>query len=47
MISEAAVALALTRDEPPASGVLTPASALGGLLVDRLNATGEIVFKVD
>ena len=41
MLGESALCLALDRDSsPPASGVLTPATALGGALVDRLRAAG-------
>ena len=41
MLGETALCLALDRDSsPPASGVLTPATALGGALVDRLRAAG-------
>ena len=39
MSIEAALCLALSRDACKA-GVLTPASALGLVLVDRLNASG-------
>ncbi|MFT4201918.1 saccharopine dehydrogenase family protein [Gordonia sp. (in: high G+C Gram-positive bacteria)] len=44
MLGESALALALDRDKlPDRSGVLTPAVAMGDVLVDRLNAAG---FKV-
>ncbi|HSK25798.1 MAG TPA: saccharopine dehydrogenase NADP-binding domain-containing protein, partial [Jiangellales bacterium] len=41
MLGESALALALDSDRlPPASGVLTPATALGQVLVERLRAAG-------
>jgi short subunit dehydrogenase-like uncharacterized protein len=41
MLGEAALALALDGDRlPPAAGVLTPATALGDVLVERLRARG-------
>jgi len=41
MMGEAALCLALDRDRLPArAGVLTPATAMGGALVDRLRAAG-------
>ncbi|HEY0530004.1 MAG TPA: saccharopine dehydrogenase NADP-binding domain-containing protein [Actinoplanes sp.] len=42
MLGESALALAFSRDELPPSegGVLTPATALGDVLVDRLRAAG-------
>ncbi|MEV6633940.1 saccharopine dehydrogenase NADP-binding domain-containing protein [Actinoplanes sp. NPDC051470] len=48
MLGESALALVLDRDKLPPSdgGVLTPATALGDVLVDRLRATGvEISAK--
>ncbi|KAJ6497433.1 Saccharopine dehydrogenase-domain-containing protein [Mycena sanguinolenta] len=50
LISEAALSLALTsRDALPPigrrGGVLTPATALGDVLVDRLAASGEVTFE--
>jgi short subunit dehydrogenase-like uncharacterized protein len=42
MLGEAALALALDQDElPDAAGVLTPATAIGKKLADRLNAAGH------
>jgi short subunit dehydrogenase-like uncharacterized protein len=42
MLGEAALALALDEQElPDAAGVLTPASAIGQKLADRLNAAGH------
>ncbi|MGE5763897.1 MAG: saccharopine dehydrogenase family protein [Mycobacterium leprae] len=42
MLGESALALALDRDRlPSAAGVLTPATALGTVLVDRLRAAGH------
>lgn len=42
MLGEAALALALDEDRlPPAAGVLTPATAMGHVLVDRLQAAGQ------
>jgi short subunit dehydrogenase-like uncharacterized protein len=47
-IAECALALALQREALPplgrAGGVLTPASALGNVLVRRLEATGRFEF---
>ncbi|KAJ7647761.1 Saccharopine dehydrogenase-domain-containing protein [Roridomyces roridus] len=49
MVSEAALALALDKDTLPAlaqcGGVLTPATALGDVLVERLEASGRIKFE--
>ncbi|KAJ6593216.1 Saccharopine dehydrogenase-domain-containing protein [Mycena capillaripes] len=50
LISEAALSLALTpRETLPAigrrGGVLTPATALGDVLVDRLVASGRVTFE--
>ncbi|KAJ7799990.1 Saccharopine dehydrogenase-domain-containing protein [Mycena olivaceomarginata] len=50
LISEAALSLALTpRDALPAigrrGGVLTPSTALGDVLVDRLAASGRVTFE--
>jgi len=45
MLGEGALCLALDRDRlPRAAGVLTPATAMGGALVDRLRARG---FQLD
>jgi short subunit dehydrogenase-like uncharacterized protein len=42
MLGESALALALDEARlPERSGVLTPATALGGVLVDRLRAAGQ------
>lgn len=42
MLGESALCLALDRDRLPASaGVLTPATAMGSALVDRLRAAGQ------
>jgi short subunit dehydrogenase-like uncharacterized protein len=42
MLGEAALALALDQDRlPDAAGVLTPATAMGDVLVDRLRAAGH------
>ena len=47
MMGEAALCLALDRDELPGrAGVLTPASAMGGALTDRLRAAG-MTFDVE
>jgi short subunit dehydrogenase-like uncharacterized protein len=50
MAAESAILLATRRDSlPPLSGVLTPASAFGKQLVDRLDARGirfEIVQRL-
>jgi short subunit dehydrogenase-like uncharacterized protein len=40
MLGESALALALD-DLPDAAGVLTPATAMGDVLVDRLRAAGH------
>ncbi len=41
MFGESALALALQRDElPDRAGVLTPATAMGDVLADRLRAAG-------
>ena len=40
MLGESALALALDGDLPDRAGVLTPATALGDALVDRLRAAG-------
>jgi len=46
MLGESALALALDRDRlPDRAGVLTPATALDGPLVDRLRAAGQ-TFEV-
>ena len=47
MIGEAAIALASSMPKPDAGGVLTPASALGTALSDRLNKEGTITFTVE
>ncbi|PXW35262.1 UNVERIFIED_CONTAM: short subunit dehydrogenase-like uncharacterized protein [Williamsia faeni] len=45
MLSECALSLALNRDElPPLSGILTPAAAIGDVLIKRLSAVG---FKLE
>jgi short subunit dehydrogenase-like uncharacterized protein len=42
MLGESALALALNAERlPPAAGVLTPATAMGGVLADRLRAAGH------
>lgn len=41
MLGETALCLASNRDLPQASGVLTPATALGAVLADRLRAAGQ------
>ena len=42
MLGESALALALNAERlPDAAGVLTPATALGGVLADRLRAAGH------
>ncbi|MGB3696200.1 MAG: saccharopine dehydrogenase NADP-binding domain-containing protein [Gordonia sp. (in: high G+C Gram-positive bacteria)] len=44
MLGESALALALNRDQlPDRAGVLTPAVAMGDVLVDRLQAAGFVV----
>ena len=49
MISESALALLLEHDALPAwvrkGGVLTPSTALGDVLVQRLEKTGRMSFK--
>jgi short subunit dehydrogenase-like uncharacterized protein len=41
MMGESALCLALDRDKlPDRAGVLTPATAMNGALVDRLRAAG-------
>ena len=51
MIAECALALALDFDRlPPLSktgGPLTPATALGHVLVERLEATGSFSFAIE
>jgi len=47
MLAEAALCLALNRDDLPANyGILTPASAMGGVLLKRLRDAG-MEFKVE
>lgn len=47
MFGEAALCLALDRDRlPDRYGVLTPATAMGDVLVDRLRAAG-LTFTVE
>ena len=47
MMGESALCLALDRDRlPAAGGVLTPATAMGSVLVDRLRAAG-MTFEVE
>ena len=41
MLGESALCLALDQDLPQASGVLTPATAMGVVLADRLRAAGQ------
>jgi short subunit dehydrogenase-like uncharacterized protein len=42
MLGEAALSLALDGERlPDAAGVLTPATAMGGVLVERLRAAGH------
>jgi short subunit dehydrogenase-like uncharacterized protein len=42
MLGESALCLALDRDRlPDRSGVLTPATAMGTVLTDRLRAAGQ------
>lgn len=41
MLGESALCLALDRDLPEASGVLTPATAMGVALAERLRAAGQ------
>ena len=49
MISESALAILLNHDELPdiakEGGVLTPASALGDVLVRRLEASGRFLIE--
>ena len=49
MISESALAILLNYDELPEvakeGGLLTPASALGDVLVKRLESSGKITFE--
>ena len=49
MIAESALTLLLSQSELPdwvhEGGVLTPASALGDVLVKRLEASGQISFE--
>ncbi|MCW3040444.1 MAG: enoyl-ACP reductase, partial [Solirubrobacterales bacterium] len=48
MLGESALALALDQDAlPHAAGVLTPATALGDVLVERLRAAGHTYEVVD
>ena len=48
MLTEGALALALNGDAlPPAAGVLTPASAFGDVLVDRLRKAGMTIAVKD
>lgn len=48
MLGEAAVCLAHDRDAlPERAGILTPASAMGDALVERLEANAAVTFKVD
>jgi short subunit dehydrogenase-like uncharacterized protein len=47
MLAESALCLALDRDRLPETfGVITPATAMGELLIDRLRAAG-IRFEVN
>jgi short subunit dehydrogenase-like uncharacterized protein len=47
MMGESALCLALDRDKlPDRAGVLTPASAMNGALIDRLRAAGA-TFDVE
>ena len=47
MLGESALCLALDGEKlPPAAGVLTPATAMGGALVERLRAR-DFVLTVD
>lgn len=43
MIGEAGLALALEKNLPPAAGVITPAAAIGELLVPRLARAGIVI----
>jgi short subunit dehydrogenase-like uncharacterized protein len=49
MISEAALSIALSIDELPLlgrqGGVMTPMSALGDVLVERLKTSGKFEFE--
>ena len=48
MMGESALCLALDRDRlPQRAGVLTPAVALDGALVDRLRAAGMTLVDVN
>ena len=44
MCVEAALTLALAREQCAAGGVLTPASSMGDALVERLRASGMILY---
>ena len=47
MLGESALCLALDRDRlPPRAGVLTPATAMGTVLAERLRAAG-LTLEVD
>ncbi len=47
MLGESALCLALDADRlPPCAGVLTPATAMGDVLVERLTAAGQ-TFEVE
>jgi short subunit dehydrogenase-like uncharacterized protein len=46
MLAESALCLALDSPMPDATGVLTPSTAMGMALIDRLNSTGQFSFKV-
>ena len=47
MLGESALCLALDRDDlPPRHGVLTPASAMGNRLIERLRAAG-MTFAIE
>jgi short subunit dehydrogenase-like uncharacterized protein len=44
MLGESALSLALDREQlPPAAGVLTPSTAMGNVLINRLRAAGFTV----
>jgi short subunit dehydrogenase-like uncharacterized protein len=49
MISEAALSIALSHEQLPElgqrGGVLTPMSALGDVLIERLKASGKFEFE--
>jgi len=48
MLSECAVCLAKDKSNTPEiSGVLTPATALGNVLLERLEENAGLTFKVD